>query len=589
MSENSEILTETSLAGLVGARVGFSDPADAYAGIILQIKAKCGDDVATLFAEPVPPSRRDPDHPTLTWYTSLDGQMIELFGIDDVARAPVVNLLKARLQRLKPLLDTPDLGPVVASWLYIPSLKSILSVGGNPVLINWGYLPASVAASPSARDSHFAQTIGRYLPGLTPPFTPEEQASYVGNLTSRKLRSATQAPSTPQTGAGRAPTVTEGSLRGVQSSAGTQRLWVAPLMANLVAAGALAFLSWPGILKYPDNSRDQASLDRDAAALREGNQTLEQKLRQLNDAAQNRACRSPNGQLIPLAPGANGGPQPARPNPLAPSPDRVQVTPPNSTSPTNALQMVDNSVVIVMGQSSESPEEIVTGSGFFIAPNLILTNRHVVEGIADGKIIVTNKSLGRATPASVLIKSPPDPDQERSGMSQPDMAVIQIEGSHSFLKIGPSPAKGSDVWAVGYTGFITQDQQMFRRLVEGDLTAAPDASWQRGIVTTKPEGETIKQLLHSAAISQGNSGGPLVDICGRVVGVNTMVKPNANMSASLAQDPAVVVNFLQTNSVNATVENSGCMPQVAGTSGGSSPTPTSPRATEPTPASAAGP
>jgi hypothetical protein len=485
---NTEILTETSLKGLVPAPMGSLGPVNAYRELIEHIRARCGADAASLFAEPVLPSKPDPSNPTLTWYTSLDGQMIELANIDDVARAPIVAALKARLAKLKPLLESPEFGPKVAPWLYVSSAKDILAVGGSPVLINFGYLPAEVAASASRRETHFAETIGRYAPDLPlPPFTPEEHASYLARINRRTggvvapraaTRAATAAPLRSTTEP--ATINTENRTRG----------WVPALLAALIAATILIFLLWPGLLVFPDGENHQAAIGREAEILRDGNRTLEQKLRELEDAGREANCRAADGSLTPLRTDQirpQGGTPPA---PLAPTPDRVQVAPPGAGSPITLNQLFESAVVFIYGPAKEGGG-IASGTGFFISPTHVVTNRHVVESIRPDSISLTNKRLGRALSARIVAASEPDPQSERRGMHRPDLAVLESQAAeHAFMKIGPSPAKMQDVWAVGYPGYVTFniDAAETRRLMAGDLGAAPDSTIERGYVTTKPGG-----------------------------------------------------------------------------------------------------
>src|SRR5262245_29498398 len=95
-------LKETSLEDFTCA-AGSENHVHAFGETIRQIEARCRADVASLFAEPVPPSNADPDNPKLSWYTSAEGRVIELGSIDETARGPIVATLRSRLQKLRPI------------------------------------------------------------------------------------------------------------------------------------------------------------------------------------------------------------------------------------------------------------------------------------------------------------------------------------------------------------------------------------------------------------------------------------------------------------------------------------------------------
>jgi serine protease Do len=145
------------------------------------------------------------------------------------------------------------------------------------------------------------------------------------------------------------------------------------------------------------------------------------------------------------------------------------------------------------------------GSGFiYDASGLILTNYHVVEG--GGNLTVTLQD-GRELPGRVATS-----DQEH------DLAVVKIDatglptvaiGSSAGLKVGQLlVAIGSPL------GTFTDS-------VTSGILSATGRSITVGDPTTRQR-RTISNLLQTdAAINEGNSGGPLLDASGRVIGINT--------------------------------------------------------------------
>lgn len=566
MSTNHELLRTTSLKGLSPANIGGGTSAvEVYGLIIERIRQQCGADVATLFAEPVKPAKPEPDNPQLTWYTPLDGQMLELADIDDVARRPVVARLRERLRKLKPVLDDPEIGPTVASWLYIPSENDLLSVGGNPVLINWGHVPQDVAGSATRREAHFFETIGRYATDLpAPPFTPQEAASYSARVTKLEPRILAHAAAIPAQASSAAvatpPAAPPSRFQGK-----------APLVASLIAAAILAFLLFPGVLIFPENLSNQ-DVDRHADLLREDNRILGERLRELESAGKERICRLPDGQLTPIAPvpGQSSAPTPRAPNAniLPPPPDRIQVPQsPNApaTAPMSLTELADRAVVFVIGNVAGEPNKIGLGSGFFVTKDRIVTNRHVIEKLAPGTIKVTNKAMGRAVLATVVVRSPSEPS---GSVRVQDFAILSVEQPGlASLKLGPSPSKGSAVIAVGYPGFLLENDPGYQRLLQNDLGAAPENTVQSGVVIQKREADPVKLITHSASLGRGNSGGPLIDLCGRVVGVNTAAWNEGVLSttANLAQDIRELRSFLAAHGVVAESDDAPtqCPPAVA--------------------------
>jgi len=141
------------------------------------------------------------------------------------------------------------------------------------------------------------------------------------------------------------------------------------------------------------------------------------------------------------------------------------------------------------------------GSGFLIsADGRILTNNHVISG--SSKIEVRFSDGGRYT-AKVLVADRSD-----------DLALIQIDPKKKlpFLKLGDSDGLqvGQKVLAIGNPfGF------------SGTLTTGVVSSLGREI---RNENSTLEGLVQTdAAINEGNSGGPLLDSQGNVIGINTAI------------------------------------------------------------------
>lgn len=153
------------------------------------------------------------------------------------------------------------------------------------------------------------------------------------------------------------------------------------------------------------------------------------------------------------------------------------------------------------------------GSGFAIAPDLVVTNAHVVQDAQnDPKNIVIGviPSQGRDSyPAKVIAFSPGN-----------DLALLQL-GDHASLPpltLFPGPVQdGAQIAAVGYPGNVDQAQG----LGVGDLITPQDPVKTYGQVSSGRSSRQFDTILHTAQLGAGNSGGPLLDTCGRVIGVNS--------------------------------------------------------------------
>ena len=183
-------------------------------------------------------------------------------------------------------------------------------------------------------------------------------------------------------------------------------------------------------------------------------------------------------------------------------------------SAASLAQALEQATVLVVSAGGDS------GSGFFVAPNYVVTNHHVVARAAPGtEALVLSKHLKTGYIGTVVATSQP---------GQADFAVIKVDdvpaGSVRPLPVAAEPAALSDVIAAGYPSIAIAQDRNLRRLMAGDLKAAPEVVLTKGTVSAVQNKErNTPMVLHSADISAGNSGGPLIDSCGRVVGINTYI------------------------------------------------------------------
>ncbi len=162
-------------------------------------------------------------------------------------------------------------------------------------------------------------------------------------------------------------------------------------------------------------------------------------------------------------------------------------------------------------QNGTQLQEVGGGSGFLVSPDgYIVTNRHVVSDENAQYTVFTND--GDTYDAQVVARD-----------SVLDIAVLKIEGEHfEHLQFGDSSALevGQSVIAIGNA--LAEFRNTVSVGVVSGLSRSIVASDQRG------ELESLEELIQTdAAINSGNSGGPLLNLSGEVIGVNVAIVSGA--------------------------------------------------------------
>lgn len=160
------------------------------------------------------------------------------------------------------------------------------------------------------------------------------------------------------------------------------------------------------------------------------------------------------------------------------------------------VEQLHQSVLKISG-IAPSCQKALEGSGFVVAPELVMTNAHVVAG-TDG---ITVDSIGTVLDAEVVLFDPEE-----------DVAILRVPGLQApVLNFAASPAsKGESAIVLGYPG-------------GGPYTASP-ARVREAVNLSGPDiyrTGTVERQVYTVrgTVRQGNSGGPLVAEDGQVLGL----------------------------------------------------------------------
>jgi len=191
------------------------------------------------------------------------------------------------------------------------------------------------------------------------------------------------------------------------------------------------------------------------------------------------------------------------------------------TTITQAVQEAGSSVVTIVGTIpgsitffGQSPDSQVSGSGVILTQDgYVLTNNHVVDGTNQITIIMAD---GSQVPAKLIGTD-----------KYADLAVLKIDSQiQAVAKFGNSDTlkPGESVIAIG------SPLGDFKNTVTVGVVSATGRTIDTG------NGYQMEDLIQTdAAINHGNSGGPLVDLNGEVIGINTLIVRGTGFGGDVAE------------------------------------------------------
>ena len=188
---------------------------------------------------------------------------------------------------------------------------------------------------------------------------------------------------------------------------------------------------------------------------------------------------------------------------------------------TDVVQNIEPAVVTVVGTIpgsqtffGKTADSQVSGSGFIVSQDgYIITNNHVIEDATSLYVILSD---GTELDADLISRD-----------IYADLAVLKVDGTMpAVAPLGDSEdlKPGETVIAIG------SPLGTFRNSVTVGVVSATGRTLDTG------EGYNMENLIQTdAAINSGNSGGPLVNLAGEVIGVNTLVLRGSSSGSASAE------------------------------------------------------
>ena len=189
--------------------------------------------------------------------------------------------------------------------------------------------------------------------------------------------------------------------------------------------------------------------------------------------------------------------------------------------------------IFAIATANAKPQSAVMGTGFVINDSgYVATTRHVIADVlapGRGTIWVVPDSLPRGAGSNAT------PVWESAALDLAVLRTVNLRGATALRLTTAVPQPGDQVLAAGYPS-----QTLFGDDDRPSTTITNGVYSRRVRITTQAAASDVIQ--HSALISLGEGGSPLLDACHRVIGINTQVQTtgdNGNAGASITYAAAV--------------------------------------------------
>ena len=206
--------------------------------------------------------------------------------------------------------------------------------------------------------------------------------------------------------------------------------------------------------------------------------------------------------------------------------------------------------VVIVGQDGDEVYPVSHGTGFSVGGERIVTNAHVVAEAMNNDSLaigIVPPEGGDAVYARIVAVS-----------QRNDLALLETTSTLGLppLTIAGNPAVSGSVTAIGYPMNVDRAQG----LGASDIFRPVPPVTATGFLSGRRPSREFDTLLHTAPIARGNSGGPLVDDCGRLVGVNSFGAESGGADAEFffAVSTRELLPFLRANNVAPRINSSPC-------------------------------